>query len=100
MRMEEERIGGRPVATRKDRPDIWASEVGDFAYCARSWWLKRVAGSKAQGGQLGEGMAAHGNVGNLVAGVVSLECTVKILTAAVAIIAAVLMVTLVSHLGN
>jgi hypothetical protein len=100
MRMQEVRIGGRPVAARKDRPDIWASEVGDFVYCARSWWLKRVAGYTARGGQLGEGTAAHGHVGNLVAEVISLERVVKILTMALGIVAAGVVVTLLTQLGN
>jgi CRISPR/Cas system-associated exonuclease Cas4 (RecB family) len=28
---------------------IRASEVGDYVYCARSWWLKRVAGEEPEG---------------------------------------------------
>ncbi|NTU83621.1 MAG: hypothetical protein HGA45_30335 [Chloroflexales bacterium] len=28
---------------------IRASEVGDYVYCARSWWLRRVAGEEPEG---------------------------------------------------
>ncbi|MFI5342494.1 MAG: hypothetical protein ACHQ7N_22000 [Candidatus Methylomirabilales bacterium] len=85
---------------REDRPDTWASEVGDFAYCARGWWLKRVAGHKAQGDQLGVGTAAHENVGTLVAGVVTIERVVRILAMTVGIIAIGVVVLLLSHLGS
>ena len=76
------------AAPREDRPDITASEIADFSYCPRSWWLKRVGGHKAQGSQLGEGTSAHGNVGKLVACTIHLERVVKVLVWGVAIIAA------------
>lgn len=28
---------------------IRASEVGEYVYCARSWWLRRVAGEEPEG---------------------------------------------------
>lgn len=28
---------------------IRASEVGDYGYCARAWWLRRVAGLQPAG---------------------------------------------------
>ncbi len=30
-------------------PIIRASEIGDYVYCARSWWLRRVAGLEPSG---------------------------------------------------
>jgi CRISPR/Cas system-associated exonuclease Cas4 (RecB family) len=43
---------------------IRASEVGEYVYCARAWWLRRVAGEEPDGQarrDLGTAMhAAHG----------------------------------------
>lgn len=30
--------------TKQRMPIIRASEVGEYVYCARAWWLRRVAG--------------------------------------------------------
>lgn len=39
---------------------IRASEVGDYVYCARSWWLRRVAGEEPAGQERRElGTALH-----------------------------------------
>lgn len=39
---------------------IRASEVGDYVYCARSWWLRRVAGEEPAGQERRElGTAMH-----------------------------------------
>ncbi len=41
-------------------PMIRASEVGDYVYCARSWWLRRVAGEEPEGrGRREAGTAMH-----------------------------------------
>ena len=37
---------------------IDASEVGDFVYCAKSWYLKRI-GEVPQGSQLESGVVFH-----------------------------------------
>jgi hypothetical protein len=45
------------------RPErfISASELGEYAYCRRAWWLRAVRGvtTKAQGNRFSAGHAAH-----------------------------------------
>ncbi len=62
-------LGHAPPAMgpREDRPDIWASEVGDFAYCARSWWLHRIQRVAVKTPEMSAGIQAHGLVGDRVA---------------------------------
>ena len=62
---------------REDRPDIWASEVGDFAYCARSWWLRRVQRVAIETPEMTAGTQAHARVGDLVAETVVLDRVVR-----------------------
>ena len=39
---------------------IRASEVGEYVYCARAWWLRRVAGEEPAGQERRElGTAMH-----------------------------------------
>jgi hypothetical protein len=40
------------------RDIISASEIGEFAYCAKAWYLKRC-GEEAQSPHLAEGVAFH-----------------------------------------
>lgn len=41
-------------------PVIRASEVGEYVYCARAWWLRRVAGEEPEGAERRErGTALH-----------------------------------------
>lgn len=41
-------------------PTIRASEVGEYVYCARAWWLRRVAGLEPEGRERFEdGIALH-----------------------------------------
>jgi CRISPR/Cas system-associated exonuclease Cas4 (RecB family) len=41
-------------------PIIRASEVGEYVYCARAWWLRRVAGQEPAGHQRrSTGIALH-----------------------------------------
>ncbi len=49
-------------------PTIRASEVGEFVYCARAWWLRRVAGEEPEGAERREaGTVAHAEHGRAVA---------------------------------
>lgn len=72
--------GNPPAVTRprEDRPDIWASEVGDFAYCARSWWLRQVQRVAVETPEMTAGTQAHALVGDLVAETVVLERVVRV----------------------
>lgn len=46
---------------------IRASELADYVYCHRSWWLKRVAGYAPQNvEQLADGSAYHHRHGRLL----------------------------------
>lgn len=41
-------------------PTIRASEIGEYVYCARAWWLRRVAGLEPEGRERREhGTALH-----------------------------------------
>jgi CRISPR/Cas system-associated exonuclease Cas4 (RecB family) len=46
---------------------IRASEVGEYVYCARAWWLRRVAGVEPAGRERRElGTALHARHGRAV----------------------------------
>lgn len=53
-----------------ERPQIIrASEVGEYVYCARAWWLRRVAGLEPEGRERRErGTSLHRRHGRTVAG--------------------------------
>lgn len=49
-------------------PTIRASEVGEYVYCARAWWLRRVAGEEPEGHERrATGVAMHARHGRAVA---------------------------------
>ncbi len=75
--MEPERAA---MNTRPDRPTISASELADYVFCARSWWLKRVGGVKPVSASLHSGVVAHQAVGAKVETAVGAERTVHRLT--------------------
>lgn len=67
-------------------PIIRASEVGEYVYCARAWWLRRVAGLEPSGRERREfGTVLHRRHGRVVAGSGAL-----LLVAAALLIAAVM----------
>lgn len=50
-------------------PVVRASELGEYVYCARAWWLRRVAGLEPAGQERREhGTALHRRHGRAVAG--------------------------------
>lgn len=53
----------------KRPPVIRASEVGEYVYCARAWWLRRVAGLEPADRERREhGAALHRRHGQALAG--------------------------------
>ena len=55
--------------SRERLPIIRASEVGEYVYCARAWWLRRVIGLEPAGHERRElGTALHRRHGRTVAG--------------------------------
>lgn len=69
-------------------PIIRASEIGEYVYCARAWWLRRVAGLEPAGHERRErGTLLHRRHGRAVAGSrVLLLLAAALLVAAVALI--------------
>ena len=54
---------------RQRLPIIRASEMGEYVYCARAWWLRRVEGLKPAGRERREyGVVLHQRHGRAVAG--------------------------------
>lgn len=54
---------------RQRLPIIRASEMGEYVYCARAWWLRRVAGLEPAGRERREmGTVLHHRHGRAVAG--------------------------------
>jgi hypothetical protein len=82
---------------RIDRPDISASEVADYAFCARSWWLRRTRGVMPDSEALRLGVVAHEAVGRRVETVVDASRTVKGLLWLLAGLALALLLVLVGQ---
>jgi len=57
----------RNLGPRTDRPDIAASEIAEFFFCPRAWWLRRVRGITADSPRVQAGRAAHARVGAAIA---------------------------------
>jgi len=69
-------------------PVIRASEIGEYVYCARAWWLRRVVGLEPAGHERREqGTALHRRHGHAVAG----SQTLLVVGVALAILALALM---------
>jgi CRISPR/Cas system-associated exonuclease Cas4 (RecB family) len=53
--------------SRQGPPIIRASEVGEYIYCARAWWLRRVAGLEPAGRERrSRGVVLHRRYGQTV----------------------------------
>lgn len=56
------------MTRQTDDPVIRASELGEYVYCARSWWLRRVQGVASRNtAALHSGQQAHDRHGAAVA---------------------------------
>jgi CRISPR/Cas system-associated exonuclease Cas4 (RecB family) len=76
--------------SREHQPIIRASEVGEYVYCARAWWLRRVVGLEPAGHERRElGTALHRRHGRAVAGSRAL-----VITGAALALAALLLILL------
>jgi hypothetical protein len=53
-----------PAAPRADRPDVTASEVAEFTFCGRAWWLRRETGLPVEAAEtLDDGARRHALAG-------------------------------------
>jgi CRISPR/Cas system-associated exonuclease Cas4 (RecB family) len=73
--------------SRQRLPIIRASEVGEYVYCARAWWLRRVVGLEPAGRERRElGSALHRRHGRAVAGSQALVALGAVLAVAAAVL--------------
>lgn len=86
---------GDAAHARSDRPTISASEIGNYGYCARSWWLKRVRSVRVQSHDTLEGNRVHAAAGRVVTTVVWIDRVVKVMAWAVLLAGTLLLMTLV-----
>lgn len=76
------------MSNQSEQPVIRASELGEYVYCARSWWLKRAQGVQSRNVEaLRSGTAAHDRHGRGVATVQTQRRLVTILLVAAVLVA-------------
>jgi len=80
--------------SRSDRPTIRASEVGDYAYCARSWWLKRVRGEQVTSSAATQGIEVHAAVAREIATVVRAGLAMRALAWGTVLVGLILLIAL------
>jgi len=74
---------------------IRASEIGEYVFCHRAWWLHYVQGrASANAPELAAGAAAHAGHGRLV------WLSSALLTLAVLLILAAILITVVSLIST
>ncbi len=68
---------------------IRASEVGEYLYCHRAWWLRHTRGhTSANVRELAEGTATHAGHGRRVAGAGALRAAAAVLVILALVLAA------------
>ena len=79
--------GGRPARSAHRERFVSASELAEYAYCRRAWWLRAVRGatSPEQGTRFNEGRAAHERhaIGILAARALAITAVALVVAAAV-----------------
>ncbi len=82
---------------RRDSQVIRASEIGQYAYCVRAWWLARVLGYRSSHQEaMDAGIAGHEQHGRSVEGYHRLR-RAGVLLLAVALVAAAILVWLLNQ---
>lgn len=77
------------MSDRRPEPVITASELGQHAFCARSWWLGRVKGYPSTHWQeMAAGQLAHQAHGGVVMRYHRLQSLAWVLLLAAAVVAA------------
>ena len=80
-----------------DNRIIRASEIGEYIFCHRAWWLHRVVGiESANRAQIEVGVAHHGAHGRAVQRADSLQRAALVLAAIAIFFAAAFVLTAVS----
>ena len=77
-RWRQQKRGAWIPPPRADRPDLGASELADYDFCPRSWWLRRTQGVEADIGVLRAGTWTHRKLGLTVAETVAMEWVVRV----------------------
>jgi len=84
--------------TSVDEPIIRASEVGQYAYCARAWWLSRVHGYRPTNeAALAVGTAQHTRHGRRVIGYLLLRRLAILLLLLASLVGVALLVLALHH---
>ncbi len=63
--------------SRADRPDITLSQIEDFRFCPRGWWLRRMRGGASRGVDQRKGVLRHAQAGAAVQSAVQIERAVR-----------------------
>jgi len=71
------RIRRPALKPREDRPDITLSQIEDFQFCPRGWWLRRTRGVGSRGAEQRQGARRHARAGVAVRSAVQLERAVQ-----------------------
>jgi hypothetical protein len=89
MSNAERRTPSDSLATRHSKVVIRASEIGQYTYCARAWWLGNVMGVPSSNvREMAQGEAVHRRHGQAVwfAGVLRAVAIGLLLVAVVAVV--------------
>jgi CRISPR/Cas system-associated exonuclease Cas4 (RecB family) len=74
------------MTRQTDEPTIRASELGEYVYCARAWWLRREQGIATRNtAALQAGQRAHDRHGHAVAAVQTQRRLARLLLALAAL---------------